>query len=116
MIRHLVVLATALTCGSAAAQTYRVLVGYPPGGVQDQQARVLADRLREATGRPFITETRAGASGQLAVDALLQSPADGATLLMTTDSNVAIYPHTVAKRTYTPAAVSYTHLTLPTKA
>ena len=98
------------TCVVAQTQ-YRILVGYPPGGVQDQQARVLADRLREATGRPFIVETRAGASGQLAVDTLLQSPADGATLLMTTDSNVSIYPHTVRKPTYTPddfAPVSHT--------
>jgi tripartite-type tricarboxylate transporter receptor subunit TctC len=98
------VLCAASLCGSeATAQTYRVLVGYPPGGVQDQQARVLAEKLREATGHPFIAETRAGASGQLAVDELLRAPADGTTLLMTTDSNVAIYPATVKKRTYTPA-------------
>jgi tripartite-type tricarboxylate transporter receptor subunit TctC len=94
----------ALFCAaSAQAQTYRVLVGYPPGGVQDQQARVLAEKLREGTGHAFIAETRAGATGQLAVDELLRAPADGLTLLMTTDSNVAIYPATVKKRSYTPA-------------
>lgn len=96
-------LALALLAGSAmpaGAQTYRVLVGYPPGGVQDQQARMFAEKLREATGRPFVVETRSGAGGQLAVDALLAAPADGATVLMTTDSNICAYPHTVKKPPY----------------
>ena len=87
----------------AAAQTqYRILVGYPPGGVQDQEARIFANTLREATGRPFVVETRTGAAGQLAAEALLLAPADGATLLMTADSNISVYPHTVKKAAYTP--------------
>src|SRR4051812_4758888 len=97
----------------ASAQTqYRILVGYPPGGVQDQQARLFAEKLKEATGRPFIVETRAGASGALAAEALVAGPADGATLLMTADSNVSVYPHTVKKPRYLPvndfAAVAHT--------
>ena len=88
----------------ASAQTsWRVLVGYPPGGVQDQQARYIADRLREATARPFVVETRAGAAGQLAVDALIAAPADGATLLMTADSNISVYPHIVKKPSFSLA-------------
>ena len=87
----------------AAAQTqYRILVGYPPGGVQDQQARIFADKLREATGRPFVVETRTGAAGRLAAEALLLAAPDGATLLMTADSNISVYPHTVKKAAYSP--------------
>lgn len=97
----------------ASAQTsWRILVGYPPGGVQDQQARLFAEKLKEATGRPFIVETRAGASGALAAEALVAAPADGATLLMTADSNVSVYPHIVRKPRYLPvddfAAVAHT--------
>ena len=96
-------LAVAPLAGPAAGQAqYRVLVGYPPGGVQDQQARIFADKLREATGRPFIVETRAGAAGQLAAEALLAAPPDGGTLLMTADSNISVYPHTVKKPAYSP--------------
>jgi tripartite-type tricarboxylate transporter receptor subunit TctC len=87
----------------AAAQTqYRILVGYPPGGVQDQEARIFADKLREATGRPFVVETRTGAAGQLAAEALLLAAPDGAPLLMTADSNISVYPHTVKKAAYSP--------------
>ena len=98
----LAVLGLAIASLPAAAQTqYRVLVGYPPGGVQDQEARIFAEKLREATGRPFVVETRSGAAGQLAVDAMLAAPADGATVLMTADSNISVYPHTVKKASFT---------------
>jgi tripartite-type tricarboxylate transporter receptor subunit TctC len=99
--------AALLACGALAAspvfaQQYRVLVGYPPGGVQDQSARIFAEKLREATGRPFIVETRAGNTGQIAIDTLLSAPADGATVLMTADSNVTVWPHTFKKPPYGP--------------
>lgn len=87
----------------AAAQQHRVLVGFPPGGVIDLQARAVAERLREVTGQPFIVETRAGATGRIAVGALLQSKADGNTLLVTPDSHLTIYPHLVRKRPYSLA-------------
>lgn len=100
---NILVVLTATHCNLANAQSvWRILVGYPPGGVQDQQARLFAEKLREATGRPFIVETRAGAAGQLAVDTLATSPTDGATLLMTADSNISVWPHTVRKPAYLP--------------
>lgn len=87
----------------AAAQTqYRILVGYPPGGVQNLQARIFADKLSEATGRTFVVENRTGAAGQLAAEALKAAAPDGATLLMTADSNISAYPHTVKKPAYIP--------------
>jgi tripartite-type tricarboxylate transporter receptor subunit TctC len=87
----------------AAAQTQnRVIVGYPPGGALNAVARLLADRLSEATGRPFVVENRAGAAGTIGAAALKGAPADGSTLLMAPDSNISVYPHTVRKPTYLP--------------
>jgi len=87
----------------AAAQTqYRVLVGYPPGGALNTVARMLADKLAEATGRPFVVENRAGAAGTIGAAALKGAPADGSILLFAPDSNISAYPHTVKKPAYTP--------------
>lgn len=87
----------------AAAQTqYRILVGYPPGGALNAVARLLADKLAEATGRPFVVENRAGAAGTIGAAALKGAPADGSTLLFAPDSNISVYPHTVKKPAYTP--------------
>ena len=73
----------------ASAQTYptrpvRVIVPFPPGGVTDLGARMVAQKLGEALGQPMVVENRAGASGTLGVDAVTKSPPDGYTLLMTT--------------------------------
>jgi tripartite-type tricarboxylate transporter receptor subunit TctC len=84
----------------AIAQQHRILVGFPPGGVVDQLARVFAERLRDATGHPFIVETRSGATGQIAINELLQAPRDGTTMLMAVDSNLTIQPHLAKKPSY----------------
>jgi tripartite-type tricarboxylate transporter receptor subunit TctC len=73
----------------SSAQTYptrpvRVIVPFPPGGVTDVGARLVAQKLGEALGQPMVVENRAGASGTLGVDAVVKSAPDGYTLLMTT--------------------------------
>lgn len=93
----------ALVATSVAAQTnYRMLVGYPPGGAQNALARLLADKLGEAIGRPFVVDSRTGAAGVIAAEALRHSAPDGATLLMSVDSNISVYPHTTKKPAYNP--------------
>jgi tripartite-type tricarboxylate transporter receptor subunit TctC len=74
---------------AASAQTYptrpiRAIVPFPAGGVTDVGARLVAQKLGEALGQPVVIENRAGASGTLGVDAVVKSPPDGYTLLMTT--------------------------------
>ena len=61
-----------------------MIVPFPPGGVTDVGARIVAQKLGEALGQPMVIENRAGASGTLGVDAVTKSPPDGYTLLMTT--------------------------------
>jgi tripartite-type tricarboxylate transporter receptor subunit TctC len=87
------------------AQTaVRVLTGYPPGGTVDILARIFAERLGEALGRPVVVEPRAGAAGQIAVEAVRNAPPDGNTLLVTNESALTLYPHTVKKLPYDAVA------------
>ncbi len=83
-----------------AQTTARILVGFPPGGALDALARVFAEKLAEAIGRPVLVENRAGASGQIAAVALKASTPDGNTLMVVPDSAITLYPHTVRKPAY----------------
>jgi len=73
----------------------RILVPFPPGGAVDLVARLLAAHLTTQLGRPFLVESKAGAGGILATDAVAKAPADGYTLLLTTPNhtiNAALNP------------------------
>jgi tripartite-type tricarboxylate transporter receptor subunit TctC len=70
------------------AQTYprgpvRVIVPFPAGGGVDAAGRILAQRLGESFGKPFLIENRGGANGNIGTEAAAKSPSDGATLLFT---------------------------------
>lgn len=83
----------------AGAQSYpersvKMIVPYPPGGVTDGQARVVAAGLADILGQAFVIENKAGASGALAMEALKSSPPDGYTLLVFALSQAAILPAT----------------------
>lgn len=84
------------------AKPVRIVVGVPPGGFTDSIARVLAQKLVEATGQQFLVENRAGASGMIAIDAALKAPADGYTLLVSTNGEMTVNPHVLPKISYDP--------------
>lgn len=65
-------------------KTVRIVVPYPPGGTNDTIVRLVAQRLGEKTGQPFIVENKPGASGNLGAEVVARSPADGYTLLLVT--------------------------------
>jgi tripartite-type tricarboxylate transporter receptor subunit TctC len=103
--RRFLRLATAIVTLPAAsrmvgAQTYpnrpvRIVVGYPPGGVNDIYARLISRWLSERLGQSFIVENRPGAAGTIGVDAVVRAPADGYTLLLSSGNdayNELIYP------------------------
>jgi tripartite-type tricarboxylate transporter receptor subunit TctC len=86
-MRRLTALFLMLVSGFAAAQTYpskpiRLLVGFSPGGAPDIIARMLGVKLQQSLGQPILIENRPGASGNIAADAVANSPPDGYTLLM----------------------------------
>ena len=86
----------------STAQSNRVVVGYPPGGASDIVARLLAERLREGTGEPFIVENKPGAGGRIAAEQVKAAAPDGRTLMLAPVANIGIYPHTVERLRYDP--------------
>ena len=84
-------LAAVVTFGSvpASAQTKasRLLVGNQPGGATDIVARLIAPRLAAGMGQTFIVENRAGASGNIAAEAVARAAPDGQTILLIFNSH-----------------------------
>src|SRR6516165_848800 len=86
---HLAAGAAALSAVSdvARAQGYptrpvRIIVPFAPGGVNDITARLIGQWLSERLGQQFIIENRAGGGGNIGIEAVVRSPADGYTLLV----------------------------------
>jgi tripartite-type tricarboxylate transporter receptor subunit TctC len=93
--------------GAACAQSWpnkpiRVLVPFVPGGNVDITARTVAPALGEVLGQPVIVENRPGAAGLVGAQALLASPADGYTLMMGSNSSLAVAPSLYANWPYDP--------------
>lgn len=110
------VLLAALGAAPAMAETYpakpvRIVVGFAPGGGTDIVARLLAQKLSESMGQPFVVENRAGATGMIGAKLVATSPPDGYTLLMGHVNSQAIAPALMDRPQYDPvkdfAAVAY---------
>jgi tripartite-type tricarboxylate transporter receptor subunit TctC len=95
-----------LAAGSASAQVertpIRILVGFPAGGTIDLVARVLAEQLQSDLGSPVIVDSRPGAGGQIAAQALKQMPPDGKTLLLSPDHTMVMLPLTMRTPGFQP--------------
>jgi tripartite-type tricarboxylate transporter receptor subunit TctC len=70
----------------------KVYVGYAAGGSTDVVARVLSPKLGELLGQPIIIDNKPGGAGDFAAELMLQAPADGYTLMMSTVAVHAINP------------------------
>jgi tripartite-type tricarboxylate transporter receptor subunit TctC len=76
----------------ASAQSYpvrpaRIISGFPPGGISDTYARLIAQWLSQQLGQQFFVENRPGAGGNLAAAEVAKSAPDGYTLLQTTSAD-----------------------------
>ena len=75
----------------------QIIVPYTPGGTVDLLARALGQKITAAWGQPVVIVNRPGAGGSLGADVVAKAPADGYTLLLSTNSplttNVALYPN-----------------------
>ena len=94
--------ALSVLCFAVQAQGWptkpvRIVVAYPPGGGIDVMARQIAEKLTPAWGQPVVVENKPGANTILATDTVAKSPADGHTILMTTDATFSINPHLYTK-------------------
>ena len=102
--------AAALLClaaGLVHAQEYparnvRLIAPAAPGGNPDVLGRMLAVRLSEVFGRPFVVENVPGAGGVVAAELLAHAAPDGHVLLMGDSGNLAINPVLQPKLAYSP--------------
>lgn len=107
---------TALIASTApSAQTYpakpiRLIVPFAPGGGTDQVGRLIAQRMSDGLGQQVVVENRPGAGTTIAAALVARAPADGYTLIVSSNSSHAMAPHLYANPGYDPvkdfAAVS----------
>ena len=103
--RHFIAATSALATPLLQAQqarTTRFVIGFAPGGAADVVARLLATRMRFEAGGNGIVDSKAGAGGRIAVEAVKTAEADGSTLLVTPGSIMTIYPFVYSKLSYDP--------------
>jgi tripartite-type tricarboxylate transporter receptor subunit TctC len=105
----LLLIALSLMCAAtpSLAQKYpshpvKIIVTFPPGSTPDTVARVVAPRLQESLGQPFVVENRAGAGGNVGADLAAKAPPDGYTLLVSTNAAVATNKALYADLPYDP--------------
>jgi tripartite-type tricarboxylate transporter receptor subunit TctC len=65
----------------------RWIVGYPAGGTTDIVARLIGHWLSERLGQQFIIENKPGAGNNIGTEAMINSPPDGYTVLLTNPAN-----------------------------
>src|SRR4029079_1024066 len=87
-------LVLALAGASALAQTYpakpvRMIIAFTPGSSIDIVGRAVAAKLQEIWGQPVVAENRAGAGGSIGSKGVVDSPADGYTLLANSSAHAA---------------------------
>jgi tripartite-type tricarboxylate transporter receptor subunit TctC len=90
----------------------RMVVPYSAGGASDIVARVVAPRLNESLGQPVVVDNRPGASGNIALEIVARSPADGYTLLLGNISTNSINPTVFTKTLKVDVAKTLTGVTL----
>jgi tripartite-type tricarboxylate transporter receptor subunit TctC len=100
-------LACTATARQPAAQGYpsrnvQIVVAYAPGGTGDIVARLIADKLAAALGKPITVENRASASGLVGAQSVATAAPDGHTLLLGQTAEVAINQHWIKALGYDP--------------
>jgi tripartite-type tricarboxylate transporter receptor subunit TctC len=89
----------------------KMLVGFGAGGSTDVAARIMAQKMSEILGQTILVENRTGASGLIAAEDVVKSPPDGYTLMMASQTVLAVAPRLYRKATIDPVkdfvAVAY---------
>jgi tripartite-type tricarboxylate transporter receptor subunit TctC len=88
------------TAWSQGGRTIRIVISVPPGGSIDILARILADHVSSTKGQSIIVESRPGAGGVIAAEAVARAAPDGNTLLM--NNNGMIISSILRKVGYDP--------------
>jgi len=101
------VIAAAMSGGSARAQSFpsktvKITAPYSAGSGPAVFTRVVADKLSKLWSQPVVVESRPGASGFIAIEAVKNATPDGHELLVVSDAHVAINPALYKKLPYDP--------------
>ena len=99
----------ALGIASAGAETYparpiKIIVSTSAGGITDVVARVLGKYITAKTGQAVVIDNRAGAGGNIAMDAVAKAAPDGYTLGVANTGNIVINPYLYRSMPYDPLA------------
>ena len=101
----------AATCAVAAfaqapavwpAKPVRFVVNVAPGGVADINARLLAQRLTETLGQPFVVENRPGGDGYIGFEVVTRAEPDGYLYVFSPGSSMMMAPHLVKRADLDP--------------
>jgi tripartite-type tricarboxylate transporter receptor subunit TctC len=101
------VLTTILAAGAARADEFpsrpiRLVVPYAAGGGADSVARIVAKRVGETIGQPFVIENRGGAGSIIGTELVNKAEPDGYTLLMGQSGPISINPAVYKNLPYDP--------------
>ena len=111
-------IASAQAAAAYPAQPVRWVVPYTAGGATDVLSRLICQYLSDRLGQPFIVENKPGAGSNIGTQAVINSPADGYTLLLTSTANAInasfdpTLPYDFAKRIVPVAGVARIPLVL----
>ena len=103
--RLLALLAAAAFCSASFADSWpskpiRLVVPFPAGGGTDIIGRDLTQKITDTTRWNFIVDNKPGSGGNIGVDNVAKSPADGYSLVLGQTSNLAINPSLYSKLPY----------------
>ena len=84
------------------ARPIRLIVPYPPGGPSDLMGRMTGDVLARRLAQNVVVDNRGGAATAIGAEIAARSPADGYTLLVSSETTFAVNPALKSKLSYDP--------------
>ena len=98
----LLVAATGASAQAWPTKPIRLIAPFPPGSSIDIIARLIAQPMGDVLGQTVVVENKAGAGGNIGVDAVLKSPKDGYTIGIGARGPLAINGFLVDNLSYDP--------------
>lgn len=99
---HIAIPAAAQAAEKYPARPVRLVIPFPPGGGNDILGRAFAERLGERFGQQWVVDNRGGASSIIGAEIVARAQADGYTLMLGTNSTLAVLPSLGRKLPYDP--------------